>query len=276
MNYDHSESHLDDEKTGENNKISWSSRLQWSPAKTLSSSLGYSEYRDELAERPSFLNRVYSWSLTTYPLPAASVSVGLTHNERFSDNEEIFRSDGISIYSKLRLYPDLTASLSSSFTISDTLQYDDSDNGFFVQDKGLSSRLDITARLYRSLTGFLTVNQSTSVNEVTGDSETTSMVYRLNYRPSDLLAMQASYSDFFGDDERSSALSGSIEVYLLRTYKSRLSLLATHVQSDSVSDNFRMIGSWDVSDFFTLTTSGTYNISDVSNYSFQVNLSMRL
>lgn len=206
-----------------------------------------------------------------------NVSYGLTHNERTIDDNKTYEADTFSLYSKLVIYPDLTASLSSSYTESDTLVLDnESDESFFVNNKSFTTRLDIVAKLYRSLTAFVTANQSNSKNEIRGRSQSSDTTFRVSYRPSDILALQSSYTMHFGDDDRTDSLASSIELYLLRTYKSRLSFFANHIQADDTVDNFRVIGSWDISDYLSLSTNGNYSMGETDNYTLNINLAMRL
>jgi hypothetical protein len=88
--------------------------------------------------------------------------------------------------------------------------------------------------------------------------------------------LRSSYTAFFLDDDRTNSLSASVELYLLRTYKSRLSLYVNHARADESTTNIRVIGSWDISEFLTFSTSGNYNISSKDTYSFNASLSMRL
>ena len=98
----------------------------------------------------------------------------------------------------------------------------------------------------------------------------------MSYRPSDILNLSTTYSAYFLDSDRSNELNASMELYLLRTYKSRLSLYANHTQADDTIDSFRMIGSWDISDYFTFSGSGNYSMAERNVYSFNLNLAMRL
>jgi len=277
MNYEVSEDSNGDLIASEYSKTSLSGRLQWTPASFLSSSLGYSEYIENPSDSLDFRNTVYFLTVATRPLSTVNVSLSITHNDRYTEYWKTYVADTYSLYGKFRIYPDLTGSISTTYTISDRLITDPaSGEELFVNDKSLSTRLDVTARLRRSLTAYVSANHSVSDNQLTGRSQSAFVVFRLNYRPSDLLSMQSSYSKFLGDDNRADALNGSIELYLLRTRKARLSVLASHVQTDDTLDNFRMLGSWDVSEVFTLTTSGLYTLGPVNSYSFLVNLSMRL
>ncbi len=63
----------------------------------------------------------------------------------------------------------------------------------------------------------------------------------------------------------------------MNTYKSRLSLFASHTQADETFDNFRVIGNWDISDYFSFTGNGSYNMNPTRDtYAFYLSLALRL
>jgi hypothetical protein len=205
-------------------------------------------------------------------------SLGYTRNHRYLDEEKTFSIDTYSLSTNLAIYPDLTSAMSVSYSESDVLVKGagPGDKDAFVNTKSISSRIDASARLYRSLTAFLEANYNTADNDLVGSNETARSVFSLNYRPSDIMNLRSSYTAFFLDDDRTNSLSASVELYLLRTYKSRLSLYVNHARADESTTNIRVIGSWDISEFLTFSTSGNYNISSKDTYSFNASLSMRL
>ena len=275
--YDHDDDKKNGVKVRENDKISWSGRLQWTPLPYITPSFGYSEYRQERTGRPDDLNRLYSMTVATNPLPSLSLSVAYTRNDRYEDKEKTYGADTYSLYTKLAIYPDLNASFTASYTDSDTLDENDtSGEEIFVNTKSITTRTDVTARLYRHLTAYATVNFNTLDNDIIGKRKNANTSCSLNYRPSDILNFQVSYDAFFLDNDRQNALAASAELFLLRTYKSRLSFYASHIQAEETLDNFSMIGSWDISDYFSLTTSGSYNMGPTDAYSFYVSLALQL
>lgn len=273
--------HIEDENNGslenQTDKLAWSTRLNWSPSPYFTPSVGYSEYREERTARDDFRNDSYSLSISSRPLPSVNLTLGYTHNDRYINDEKDFLSDVISLYGKFRIYPDLTTSVSTSYTVSESwIELPDSGQTIIANSETLSTRIDVTARLRRSLTAFVTLNQSISDTELSGQRDSGNLTFRLNYRPSDLLALQGSYTTFLGDDNRVDTYNVGGEIYLLRTYKSRLSLQANHIVSNDTIDNMRMIGSWDISDYLTFTGSGNYTIGPIDSYSLLVNLSIKL
>jgi len=276
FDYDHSDDTNNNVTVREYDKINWSGRLSWSPVPYITPSLGYSEYREERTGAPDDLNQLYSVTVSTTPLPSLSFSMGYTHNDRYADEEQTYKSDTYSAFARFAIYPDLAASLNATYSISDTLTDLPDEESVFVNAKSLSIRSDLSARLYRNLSAFASVDYSQSETDITDKTNNLSTSVTLSYRPSDIMNMSTTYRAYFLDNDRTNDLSASMELYLLRTYKSRLSLFVSHVQAETTLDNFRVIGSWDISDYFTFTGSGNYSMGDRDVYSFNVNLAMRL
>ncbi len=143
-----------------------------------------------------------------------NLSLGYTHNDHYADKDKTYKSDTYSLFAKASIYPDLSVSLNNSYTVSDRLTEDpESSEESFVNNKTFSSRLDITARLHRYLTAYVSGNYSKRDNEETGKSrECASDGCTLNYRPSSMLSLTSSYNSFFLDDDRSNALTASYGV----------------------------------------------------------------
>ncbi len=276
FNYDHGDDKNGGDTVREYDRTTWSGRMSWSPVPYVTPSIGYSENREENTGQDDRLNRLYSVTVSTRPLPSVNFSLGYTHNDRYEDKDKTYKADTYSLFAKASIYPDLSVSLNNSYSVTDTLDRASAE-GSFVNNKTLTSRLDITARLHRYLTAFGTGNYSTTDNEETGKRENANATFTLSFRPSDLLSLSSSYAAFFLDDERSNAFTATMELYLLRTNKSRVSLLANHIQADETSDSFRVIGSWDISDYFSFTGNGSYNMNPTRDtYAFYLSLAMRL
>ncbi len=276
LNYDHADDKNGGDTVREYDRTTWSGRMSWSPVPYVTPSIGYSESLEESTGKDDYLNRLYSVTVSTRPLPSVNFSLGYTHNDRYEDQNKTYKADTYSLFAKASIYPDLSVSLNNSYSVTDTLDRASAE-GAFVNNKTLTSRLDITARLHRYLTAFGTGNYSTRDNEETGESDNANATFTLSYRPSDLLALSSSYAAFFLDDERSNAFTASMELYLLRTNKSRVSLLANHVQADETSDSVRVIGSWDISDYFSFTGNGSYTMNPTRDtYAFYLSLALRL
>lgn len=248
------------------------------PLPYVTPSISYSETRYERTGREDELNRSYSVNVSTRPLPSLNFSMAYTRNDRYIDKDKTNTSDTYSLFTKASIYPDLSVSLNNSYTESDDLQRDpESGDETFVNTKSFTSRLDITARLHRYLTAYASGDYTTRDNERTGKRENAKATCSVNYRPSSMLSLTSNYSAFFLDDDRSDALTASMELYLLNTYKSRLSVTASHTQADETFNDFRVIGNWDISDIFSFTGSGNYSMAPSRDtYNFYLSLAMRL
>ena len=201
-----------------------------------------------------------------------------THNDRYADSDKTNTSDTYSLFTKASIYPDLSVSLNNSYTESDDLQRDPlSGDESFINTKTLSSRLDITARLHRYVTAYGSGDYSKRDNEKTGEQENARGTFSVNYRPSSMLSVTSQYSAYFLDDDRSDTLTASMELFVLNTNKSRLSLTASHTQADETFNDFRVIGNWEISDYLSFTGNGNYSMApERDTYSFYLSLALRL
>ena len=278
FNYDHSDDKNNGDKISEVDRINWGGRMSTTLLPYITPSISYSESRFERTGRPDDLTRVYSASVSTRPLPTLNFSLGYTRNDRYADNDKTNTSDTYSLFAKAAIYPDLSVSLNNSYTISDDLQADpESDEDVFIENKTFNSRLDITARLHRYVTAYASANYNKRDNEQTDKEETLRSSFSLNYRPSSLLSLTTTYNAFFLDNDRSDTLTANIELSLLNTSKARLSVNASHTQGDETFNDFRVIGNWDISEYFSFTSSGNYSMAPARDtYSFYLSLALRL
>ena len=68
------------------------------------------------------LNRLYSVTVSTRPLPSVNFSLGYTHNDRYEDKDKTYKADTYSLFAKASIYPDLSVSLNNSYSVTDTLR----------------------------------------------------------------------------------------------------------------------------------------------------------
>jgi hypothetical protein len=234
--------------------------------------VSYSQSRQEETGQPDVVSRTYSLIVPTYPLPALSVTFGATRSDNFTGGRKTRTTDRYSLVSRGRIYPDLTAVWSLSLTENETF-----DSGDSVGDSTtLSNRLNLNARLYRNLTSDLVI--SWRQIETEGDSsQTADANLSLRYRPSDFLGLRGTYTTtFISDTPRPDRFSLGLDLQLVNTQKTRLTLNATHTQADQTSDNFALFGSWEISRNLSLLTRGSYTMAVRNAYSFQASLSLRL
>jgi len=254
-----------------------SGRLSWVPAPYLVPSLGYSENLEQQTGKADQLNKYYSLTVATIPLPSMHVVFAVTRNERFDGALQTEATDRYSLSTKAQIYPDLSSDL--SFSQANTEQT--ARSGSTANISTFSSRLNLNALLLKGLTADFTTSYLN--REQDGDGETENqkiknadMTFGLLYRPSDLLALHGSYTKYLLDSKSQDTYTINLNLGLMRTDKTRLTLLATHRHADTTSDSFTLNGSWDISQKLSMVTRASYTIGNSDVYNFMANLTLAL
>ena len=252
-----------------------SGRLSWSPAPYLLPSLGYSENLDTRTAKEDQLSRFYSLTVATIPLPSMHMVFSVTHNERYEGDQQTATGDKYSLSTKAQIYPDLSADLSFSQNNGEQVDND----GVVTDTSAFSTRLNLNAQLLKGVTADLTTSYLRSEKESENVSGSTNLDYadmtlRLLYRPSDLLAVHGAYTTYFLDSATVDSYSLGMNLGLLRTDKTRLTLTADHQQAQTISDNLTLKGSWDISRSMSMLVRGSYTTGDNDIYDVMATLSL--
>ncbi|MEJ2033393.1 MAG: hypothetical protein P8Y63_10225, partial [Deltaproteobacteria bacterium] len=205
--------------------------LHWTPVPYITDSINLSENRQTQTGEPDQINRSYSVTMATIPLPTMNLVFGVTRTEQYSGEQNTLSGIRYNMTSKAQIYPDLDAALYLSqnyFKIWDP-------EGFFIDGSSFSSRLDLHAQLLRSLTGEIITNYYQRQSE-SGSSQTTSRqdidsTLNMIYRPSDLLLLSGAYTRFF-NSEASDRLRLTLGLQLINTPKTRLTFNLNHTQAE--------------------------------------------
>jgi hypothetical protein len=265
LTLDHYENESNGAFVGERDSTTVSGGLQWSPSRFVKPSLSFSENRQEQTGQPDLMSRTYSVSVPTYPLPAVRVSLGATRSETFLAERKTAVIDRYSLLARAPIYPDLTAAWMVSYSEVENFLAD----GSVSAGNSLSSRLDLNAQLYRSLTADLTTSWRRSETSQSSDAKV-----GMRYRPSDFLSMRGEYSTVFGEDK--DQLSLGLDVRALATQKTRVIFGATRIQGDQTSNQFNVLGSWNISRNLEMLSRANYSLAERDVYSFQLRLTLRL
>lgn len=255
-------------------KRTLSGNLRWAPIPTVTPSLGFSEQRREQNGEPDLVNRTYSLTVATLPLPALNVVFGATLGERYIDEEKIDTSRRYSLVFRAPIYPDLTANWTLSY-----VEREGMEAGSVGDATSYSSRLDLVARLRRSLVADLITNYYDSESSTATGTQSTQggdAKVGLRYRPSQYLSLRTSFTKYFGDTDRTDTFDAGVSLMLVSTQKTRLTLNATHIQADESSQNLSLFGNWNISRHLSLWARANYDIAERNAYRFQVNLAMNL
>jgi len=252
-------------------RLSMSGRLGWSPTPLLSPSIGFSEIREEQTGRENSTDRSYSLIMTSLPLPTLNLSFGVTRTERYIDDLKTRASDNYSLTSAAQIYPDLSASLNLNYREAESL---DSDGNLLTSDS-YGTRLDLNARLTRSLIADLTTDYFFSESDTGGLSSARSTL-NLLYRPSDVLSLNLAGTKAWTEAGGTDSASLNLNLWLLRTQKTRLNFRYSRFQATTASDSFRLDWSWNISKAWYLQTKFNYTQAEQYRYSFDAFLSFRL
>ncbi len=262
-------------------RLTTSGSLSWSPFSFLTTSVGASEYRERKLGEEQQLNRNYTLLFSTAPLPTVNVSFGAHLNERFGvvlENDSVdidqktLKTLRYSVTGKAQIYPDLSASFNLSHSAGKRwLKDEDADTGRFVDSSGQSGRLDLNARLYKSLTADLITRYSQSEDDGIG-AESGSAALGLRFRLSELLLVRGSYrTDFIGKDGPDS-ISLRMQVRLLDTDKARLEAAVGHTQAEEAVEVISFNSSWLVSKNMSLIGRGGYSFGESNSYNLTLDL----
>jgi hypothetical protein len=257
--------------TIDSNRRTVSGNLRWTPLPYVSPALSFSEYLADSDTGPENISRNYSLTVSTIPLDTVTVTLGAIRTERYSDQLLNFISDRYYMATRALIYPDLTATWNLSYTDSETLQIDD----LVASVTRISNSLRFNAQLYRYLSADFLTSYSHSKTD-TDTSQFGDAILNLRYRPSEILSLRGGYTTYFLDNDNTDRLDLNLNLQLINNQKTRLTLTATHTQSDRTTDNIGLVGSWDISRNLSLSTQANYRIAQRSVYNFLINLSLWL
>jgi hypothetical protein len=97
----------------------------------------------------------------------------------------------------------------------------------------------------------------------------------LAYRPSDMLSARLSATKpWNGDDPE--RVDFKLDLALLRTQKTRVNVTYRHLHAETDTDAFGFIGSWDISQIFTLQTQARYLFEEQNSWNLSLKLLMNI
>ena len=227
-------------------------------------SVGVSESIDESDNSDDRTSRSYSLAMAAQPLRTMNLSVAYTRSESSSDDGSETLSNALSASVNAAIYPDLNARLSTSWTKSENQDAgsDSSSYGF---------NLNTTANL--SPKTDMTTNLSYSSSDSSGGESSSSTQYgvALGHRPSDALALNASYSA--NVESGNSSFSGSSSWLWSQKLQSQFGF--TYNLGDETSQQYNALVSWLISRNLSLQSSGNILVAAGGN-SWNVNSSLNL
>jgi hypothetical protein len=243
--------------------------LRWTPSPYAGLSLGYSENLEETDTRPDQLDRVYSVTVPTYPLPTLNVTLGGTRSESYDGSQKTRSNDSYSLNSTAVIYPDLKAAVSLVYATGEREEI----FGQEEETESYSAQVNLIARLSRKLNAELTHHYSESLAPT--ESTTQESTLNLVYRPSDLLVTRLFAAKPWTGNE-TERIDFRADLALVRTRKTRVNLTYRHVHAETETDAFGFVSSWDISEIFTLQTQARYFMEEVNTWSISMKLLMNI
>ena len=247
------------------------SNITWRPYTFMAPSLEFDVKRVESTGYADSITRNYGLHIPITILPTLSVSVGITKRERYSGDQKITQSDSYLLNAYAILFPDLTASLNMSYNTGTVLKPD----GITAEDENWLTTISLSARLFARLTADLETSETRYYKPITDTARYSSL--KLNYRPSDYLAMDLRYVHIWLGPE-GDFLRYNLNLALLRTYKTRVDFLYAFqkTENDWARNNFGLQLNWDISRVLTLRSQANYLLYNLDAWSVNTWLYMRL
>lgn len=254
----------DQYESGDSVKLSQSLTSSYQLNDKVGFTVGVSESIDESDNSDDKTSRSYSMAMAAQPLPTMNLSIAFTRSESSSDDGSETLSNTLSTSVNAAIYPDLNARLSSSWT-----QSENQESGSESSSYGFN--LNTTATL--SPKTDMTTNLSYSSSDSNSGESSTSTRYGLavGHRPSDVLALNVSYSA--NVESGNSSVTGSSSWLWSRKLQSQFGL--TYNFGDETSQRYNALVSWLISRSLSLQSSGNFLVADGGN-SWNVNSSLNL
>jgi len=245
--------------------------LSWRPTPYMVPSVSYSEVRESGTDQPDRVNRSFSLTVTSFPLPTLTFVLGYTRAGQYEDNEKIQLTNNYNFLTTAQIYPDLSASMYSSYR--DTESRDS--EGDLVGNGSFTTRVGLNARINRALTADLTANYQSTQSDTSENSYSDSTL-SLKYKPSVYLSVTGSGTKYWSGVERSDTLALNTELKVLQTNKAQLRLRHDLRKSEKTSNRVGMDFTWDISDNLFLEYKAAYVFSTSDSYRMEAFLSFRL
>ena len=169
----------DDNRNVDTENISHQGSVAWILNQYLSARINAGRSEEKVDNRSDSVNKTYTLSISSQPLPTLTASFGATRSESSPAESPDTTRNGLSFYSTAQLYQDLEASL--------TLIYSNIEEG--TGGDSFSSSLLVTARLRPTL---LLTNDLNYVTTIDSDAYSFNDRFSLNWRISDIMYTNSS------------------------------------------------------------------------------------
>lgn len=247
-------------------------RLYWDYSQYFAPSAGFSSIVNK-NDRPGANDtesRTYDLNVVSTPIPTIDLNFSYSWIEYFENEERERHGNHMSLSALAALYPDLSAELTVGYNQSQSDVTDEQSDGVFIN-------FIMHSQLRKTLNVDLQTNYNFSNSDViilagghsahgsstfeSSSSESGETLLTVSWRPSDILSFSLRGYSLYGpetDTEYGGYFNTNYLVF--RTSKTNLTLsywLNAGSDKDTIN-NFGLVWGWDISNYFTLNTSGNY------------------
>lgn len=244
----------------DNTQTTHSVNASYAPNNYFALALGASESRDDIEGGEDSMTRAYSMAFNSSPLSTLDFSLGYTRTHGYEDGEETNQGDTIHGNVAAEIFPDLSMSLSPSWTRNRDLE-----TGALTTTYGfvLTSSARLTPRLNLTSNWNYAHTKADSAADREEAEASSSRQYgaTLSYRPSDVLLVSTSYRRDVDMDDTS--LSGNLAWLMTRTLQANAGA-SFGLEADD-PDQYNATINWSVSRNLALQGGGGYQVAESGN-----------
>ncbi|WP_456431528.1 hypothetical protein [Thermosulfuriphilus sp.] len=201
-------------------------------------------------------------------LDTLSLSTGLTHSVSQVGGADQSSSDSLTVSTTARLYPDLDLRWDLTYTQSHSYESD-------TDTTGLSSRINLTARIRPSLTVNTLYNYTQSKTSGATTSEATSHDFSVDasWRASDVVLIRVAEAVSWSDTEDTTySINGSFWWAISPKVQFNVQYSGSR-SGDTTSDQYSVFLSWSISQYLSLKTNYSWAKSDnQTQWTWMINL----
>ncbi len=255
LNLDYSFSHEKSEiRDGtDTERDSHAGGLSWVPRSSLGMNLSVSQTHSSRGANPENTGRNYSVGMAVKPMNTLDFNFGVNRNESYEGGNRTSTGHSYDMTTNANLYRDLSSSMN--------LNYSNSKNEINGESSDFyGAQLRFTARISPKFTvGFTEqFNRSESTLSNT-DSGNTDM--NISWRVSEILSVGIG-GGYFWQDNATDTTSLNLDVTMLLTSKTQLSLTYNYNRNILTVENYFLNWSWAISKFLSFTTFGNFQTTD--------------
>ncbi|GAB4339691.1 MAG: hypothetical protein Kow0089_12790 [Desulfobulbaceae bacterium] len=259
----------------ETEQVIQTARLGWYASSYFTPSVGFNQIinKNDAAGAADTETRTYDVQIRSTPIPTVDVGLTYSWNEHFEDEERQRTVNSISFSTLAKLYPDLSAELILGYNQGKDEITDEENEGTFISfimhawlRKTFNVNLQTTYNFADSSVILVPgghPGQPAAVFQNTS-SESGETILSAHWRPSSILSFSLRGTAVYGDGidtEYGGSLTTNYQVFSSSKTNLTFSHILTFGMDRDTVNNFLLTWGWDISNHFTLNTSGNYIIT---------------